>query len=75
MSRKLDLSGAIRPLCHALGVKLPAYLKLPPRLRKPRIRKPRPARPPRPSFNDPLIRWRPGEKEAAQSFVKKYGRG
>ena len=63
----------LRPLCQALGVKLPAYLRLPPRPRKPR--KPRPPRPSRPSFNDPRIKWRPGEKEAAQAFVKKYGRG
>src|SRR5664280_1073802 len=37
------LGRELRPLCHMLGLKLPDYLKLPPRAHKPRARAPRPA--------------------------------
>lgn len=65
----------LRPLCRALGLVPPDYLRLPPRPRPPR--QPRPARPPRPrsAFHDPEVRWRPWEKRVALSFLKKFGRG
>ena len=62
----------LRPLCHALGIDQPAWLKLPPRPRAPR--KPRPAQPRRPSLNDPDLRFRPWERPAIRAFHKKYGR-
>jgi hypothetical protein len=63
----------LRPLCHALGIDQPAWLKLPPRPRKPR--KPRPPREPRRlKLTDPLLKLRPYEIAAARYFLKKYGR-
>ena len=45
------LGRQLRPLCHMLGIKLPAYLKLPPRARKPRApRRPGPPRPRAPLY-------------------------
>jgi hypothetical protein len=61
----------LRPLCHALGIDQPAWLKLPPPPRPPR--KPRTPRPRRPSFNDPDLHFRPYEVQAARYFRKKYG--
>ena len=63
----------LRPLCRALGIKPPPYLRLPPRPRAPRA--PRPPRPPRSCFNDPTLKWRPWEKRVARALIKKYGRG
>ena len=62
----------LRPLCTALGVRLPEYLSLPPRPRKPRA--PKPPRPPRPSLNDPTLKWRGWDLAAARASIKKYGR-
>ncbi len=62
----------LRPLCQALGVEQPAWLKLPPRPRRPR--KPRPARPRRWKLTDPELKLRPYEIAAARYFLKKYGR-
>ncbi len=62
----------LRPLCHALGVDQPAWLKLPPRPR--RARKPRPAKPRRLKLTDPILNLRPYEIAAARYFLKKYGR-
>jgi len=62
----------LRPLCHALGIDQPAWLKLPPPPRPPR--KPRTPRPRRPSFNDPDLHFRPYEIAAARYFIKKFGR-
>jgi len=62
----------LRPLCHALGVDKPAWLKLPPRPRTPR--KPRPAKPRRLKLTDPILNLRPYEIAAARYFHKKYGR-
>ncbi len=62
----------LRPLCHALGVDQPAWLKLPPRPRTPR--KPRPAKPRRLKLTDPELNLRPYEIAAARYFLKKYGR-
>jgi hypothetical protein len=62
----------LRPLCRALGVQPPAYLRLSPRPRAPRA--PNPPRPPRSFFNDPTLKWRPWEKRAALALLKKYGR-
>lgn len=67
----------LRPLCRALGLVPPDYLRLPPRPRAPRPprRSPGPSPRPRSAFHDPAIRWRPWEKRAARSFLKKFGRG
>ena len=62
----------LRPLCRALGVDQPAWLKLPPRPRTPR--KPRPAKPRRLKLTDPELNLRPYEIAAARYFLKKYGR-
>ena len=62
----------LRPLCRALGLAPPAYLRFPPRPRPPRA--PRPPRPQRSFFNDPTLKWRPWEKRAALALIKKYGR-
>ncbi len=62
----------LRPLCHALGVDQPAWLKLPPRPRP--ARKPRPAQPRRLKLTDPELNLRPYEIAAARYFLKKYGR-
>jgi hypothetical protein len=62
----------LRPLCHALGVDQPAWLKLPPRPRPPR--KPRAAKPRRLKLTDPILNLRPYEIAAARYFHKKYGR-
>ncbi len=63
----------LRPLCQALGIRPPPYLRLPPRPRKPRA--PRPPRPPRPSLDDPTLKWRGWEKRAARASIRKFGRG
>ena len=62
----------LRPLCHALGVDQPAWLKLPacPRPQ----RKPRPPKPRRLKLTDPVLKLRPYEIAAARYFLKKYGR-
>ena len=62
----------LRPLCHALGVDQPAWLKRPPRPRTPR--KPRPPKPRRLKLTDPELNLRPYEIAAARYFLKKYGR-
>ena len=62
----------LRPLCHALGIDQPAWLKLPPRARKPR--KPRPPKPRRLKLTDPILKLRPYEIAAAPYFIKKYAR-
>ena len=62
----------LRPLCTALGLPLPDYLRLPPRPRRPR--QPQPPRAPRPSLNDPTLRWRDWELRAVRAALKKYGR-
>jgi hypothetical protein len=62
----------LRPLCHALGLDQPTWLKLPPRPRKPR--KPRPPKPRRLKLTDPALNLRPYEIAAARYFLKKYGR-
>ena len=62
----------LRPLCHALGIRPPAELQLPPRPR--RKRPPRPRAPRRLSLTDPSLNLRPYEIRAARDFIKKYGR-
>ncbi len=62
----------LRPLCHALGLDQPSWLKLPPRPRKPR--KPRPPKPRRLKLTDPILKLRPYESAAARYFLKKFGR-
>ena len=62
----------LRPLCRALGVDQPAWLKLPPRPRKPR--KPRPPRPRTWKLTDPELKLRPYEIRAIRYWRKKYGR-
>ncbi len=62
----------LRPLCHALGVDQPTWLKRPPRPRKPR--KPRAPKPRRLKLTDPILNLRPYEIAAARYFLKKYGR-
>ncbi len=62
----------LRPLCRALGIDQPAWLKLPPRPRTPR--KPRPPKPRRLKLTDPILKLRPHEIAAARYFLKKYGR-
>ena len=62
----------LRPLCRALGIDQPAWLKLPPRPRTPR--KPRPPKPRRLKLTDPILKLRPYEIAAARYFLKKYGR-
>ncbi len=62
----------LRPLCHALGVDQPDWLKLPPRPRTPR--KPRPAKPRRLALTNPALKLRPYEIAAARYFIEKYGR-
>ncbi len=47
----------LRPLCHALGVRQPDWLKLPLRPRKPRKSKPRPERPLK--LTDPILGLQP----------------
>ena len=65
----------LRPLCTALAVEQPAWLKLPPRPRKPRKpRTPRP-RPPRPLPLTHLdLGLAPNIIRAARYWIKKYGR-
>jgi hypothetical protein len=61
----------LRPLCHALAVDPPAWLKLPPRPRRPRA-----ARPPRPrrwKLTDPELKLRPYEIRAIRYWKKRYG--
>ena len=62
----------LRPLCHALGIRPPAELQLPPRPRKPRKPRPRPERPL--PLTHPSLKLRPYEIRAARYFIKKYGR-
>ncbi len=62
----------LRPLCHALGIDQPTWLKLPPRPRP--VRKPRPPKPRRLKLTDPALNLRPYEIAAARYFLKKYGR-
>ncbi len=62
----------LRPLAHALGVRAPAYLKLPPRPRKPRP--PRPPRPDRPlPLTHPSLGLTPNIIRAVRYWRKKYG--
>jgi len=60
----------LRPLCRALGVALPEWLRLPPRPRPPRA--PRPPRPRRPSLTDPELRL-PRNIIAAARAWRKFG--
>ena len=62
----------LRPLCHALGIRPPAELRLPPRPRKPRPPNPRAERPL--PLTHPSLNLRPYEIRAARYFIKKYGR-
>jgi hypothetical protein len=65
----------LRPLCHALGLDQPEWLKLPPRPRpprKPRTPRPRPARPL--PLTHPDLGLQPYVIRAARYFIKKYGR-
>ncbi|MCX7379288.1 MAG: hypothetical protein NTY94_21365 [Alphaproteobacteria bacterium] len=62
----------LRPLCHALGLDQPDWLKRAPRPRKPRT--PRPSQPRRLKLTDPILKLRPYEIAAARYFIKKYGR-
>jgi len=61
----------LRPLCQALGVKQPEWLKLPPRPRTPRPRKPRPERPWR--LTDPRLGLPPNVIAAARAAKKQDG--
>jgi hypothetical protein len=61
----------LRPLCRALGVDQPPWLKLPPRPRKPR--KPRPPRPRTWKLTDPELKLRPYEIRAIRYWRKKFG--
>ncbi len=58
----------LRPLCQALGVPQPDWLKLPPRPRKPRPQKPRPERPWR--LTDPRLGLQPYVIAAARAAKK-----
>ena len=65
----------LRPLCRALGVDQPDWLKLPPRPRRPRTPKPRAPRPERPlPLTHPDLKLRPYEIRAIRYWHKKYGR-
>jgi hypothetical protein len=59
----------LRPLCVALGLRQPAWLRLPPRPRKPRA--PRPARPRPPSLTDPSLDLRPCVVDAARVWKRR----
>jgi hypothetical protein len=61
----------LRPLCRALGVDQPAWLKLPPRPRRPA--KPSPPKPRRWKLTDPELKLRPYEIRAIRYWRKKYG--
>jgi hypothetical protein len=61
----------LRPLCQALGIAQPEWLKLPPRPRKPRAPKPRPERPWR--LTDPRLGLQPYVITAARAERKKAG--
>ena len=62
----------LRPLCRALGVQQPAWLKLPPRPRKPRP--PRPPRPDRPlALTDPRLNLPRNIILAARAWKKRDG--
>lgn len=61
----------LRPLCQALGVAQPEWLKLPPRPRKPRPRQPRPERPWR--LTDPRLGLQPYVIAAARAAKKQGG--
>jgi len=64
-----------RPLCRALAVDQPDWLKLPPRPRKPRTPRPRPPRPDRElPLTHPDLKLRPYEIRAVRYWRKKYGR-
>ena len=58
----------LRPLCQALGVNQPDWLKLPPRPRAPRPRQPRPERPYR--LTDPRLGLQPYVIAAARAAKK-----
>jgi hypothetical protein len=63
----------IRPLCQALGLPQPDWLRLPPRLPKPRLPKPRPPKPRRerpPALTDPSLRLAPNLIAAARHARK-----
>ena len=65
----------LRPLCTALAVEQPAWLKLPPRPRKPRKPRTPRARAARPlPLTHPDLKLRPYEIAAARYWIKKYGR-
>ena len=64
----------LRPLCRALGVDQPDWLRLPKRPRRPRPPKPRAEKPRRWKLTDPELKLRPYEIAAARYFLKKYGR-
>jgi len=64
----------LRPLCRALGVDLPDWLRLPPRPRRTRKPRPRAEKPRRWKLTDPELKLRPYEIAAARYFIKKYGR-
>jgi len=64
----------VRPLCQALGVEQPQWLRLPVPLRLPlplRPRTPRPPRPPRWNLTDPALRLQPYVIRAARAWRKK----
>jgi len=59
----------LRPLCLALGIRQPAWLRLPPRPRRPRPPRPRRERPWR--LDDPRLGLRPYVIAAARAWRKK----
>lgn len=61
----------LRPLCRALGIPQPDWLKLPARPRPPRA--PRPAKPRAPRLTDPELRLQPYVIAAARASKKRYG--
>jgi hypothetical protein len=63
----------LRPLCVALGVRQPAWLRLPPRQRPPRP--PRPPRPRAPSLTDPSLNLRPWVIDAARVWRRQKTSG
>ena len=64
----------LRPLCVALAVDQPEWLRLPPRPRAPRKPRPRVEKPRSWKLTDPELKLRPYEIAAARYFIKKYGR-
>ena len=61
----------VRPLCQALGIAQPPWLRLPPRPRPPR--KPRPRRDRPPALTDPSLGLQPYVIAAARAAKKQYG--